>query len=100
MGVLTRNRFLMADIGTEDGACRNDIFTGRECLEKRFPELKTVAVSTKKMKTWQHCRDKCNSLVQCHYFKWRTSKCYILQVKWKSSSKYVSGPKQCISLST
>ena len=27
--VLTKNRFLMADIGNEDGACRNDVFTGK-----------------------------------------------------------------------
>ena len=27
--VLTRNRFLMANIGNEDGACRDDVFTGR-----------------------------------------------------------------------
>ena len=27
--VLTRNRFLMANVGNEDGACRDDVFTGR-----------------------------------------------------------------------
>ena len=79
----------MANIGDEEGVCRNDVFMEKsilrlfglqfssccidflECLEKSFPVLKTVAVRTKNMKTWQDCRDKCNDFVMCHYFKWR-----------------------------
>ena len=34
--VLTKNRFLMANIGNEDGACRNDVFIGKSNVPRIF----------------------------------------------------------------
>merc|ERR1719435_300779 len=68
--------------------------------EKKIPVLKTVK-TIKKVKTVARCWEQCKKAANCDYYKWKTHKkaqrriCYLMQIQWKTSSKFTSGPQKC-----
>merc|ERR1711909_19224 len=75
--------------------------TPAACYEKgKIPVLKTVK-TIKKVKTVAQCWDQCKKASNCDYYKWKTHKkwkrrvCYLMQIQWKTSNKFTSGPQKC-----